>query len=110
MPLPAGILREKVVVEAPSETRNDLGETVQAWSAVCERWASVEAVTYSESQRQQQIGGSISHTVRLRYVPGLTGKHRLRWASRGDRLLYVSAVVEKGNREEHELTCEEQAT
>jgi hypothetical protein len=30
--------------------------------------------------------------------------------SRGDRLLYISAVVEKGAREEHELTVEEQAT
>jgi hypothetical protein len=35
---------------------------------------------------------------------------RIRWTSRGDRLLYISSVVERGFREEHELSCEEQAT
>jgi hypothetical protein len=33
---------------------------------------------------------------------------RLRWASRGDRLLYVSAVVERAGRTELEITVEEQ--
>jgi hypothetical protein len=33
---------------------------------------------------------------------------RLRWQSRGNRLLYISAVVERGNREELEITVEEQ--
>jgi hypothetical protein len=34
---------------------------------------------------------------------------RLRWVSRNDRILYISAVVEQGNREDLELTVEEQA-
>jgi hypothetical protein len=43
-------------------------------------------------------------------VDGITGKMRVRWKSRGDRYLYISSVVERGSREEHELTCEEKAT
>jgi hypothetical protein len=43
-------------------------------------------------------------------VEGVTGKMRVRWRSRGDRYLYISAVVEIGPRQEHELTCEEKAT
>jgi hypothetical protein len=54
------------------------------------------------------VAGSISAVVRTRYLPGLAGGMRLRWKSRGDRLLYISAVVEQGNRDELELTVEEQ--
>ena len=106
MALPAGLLREKVSIEVPAETRTALGETTQTWSQLLERWASVEAVRYSEQQQQGQTSGTISHAVRMRYVPGLTGKMRLRW--RG-RLLYISSLIEKGNGEEHELACEERA-
>lgn len=107
MALPAGILREKVVIEQSTETRNSLGETTQTWSPLTERWAYVEAMSYVEQQQQGQTSGTISHDVRMRYVPGLTGKMRLRW--RG-RLLYISSLLERNNREEHRLACEERAT
>lgn len=110
MPLPAGILRETVTVEYPTESRNELGESVQTWHEFATRRASVVADGYAEMARRQQIGGMASHTVRMRYLPGLTGKMRIRWDSRGGRILYISSVVEKGFREEHELSCEEQAT
>lgn len=108
--LPAGTLRELVIVETQTETRNTLGETSSTWSTFATRRASVEAVSYSESQRQNRIGAAATYTVRCRYVEGITGKMRIRWASRADKLLYVSSVVEQGHRESHELTCEEQAT
>jgi len=110
MALQAGILQEKVVIEAPTEARNAFGETTLTWGTFATRWAHIEATGYSEQARRQQIGGMVSHVVRMRYVPGMTGKMRLRWTSRGDRLLYISSVVEKGRREEHECQCEEQAT
>lgn len=110
MGIPAGILREKFVIEAPAETRNLVGESVQTWSTIGERLGSYEAQAYIEQDRRGQIGGSVTATVRIRYFPGLTGGHRLRWVSRDNRLLFISSVVERGNREEHELTVEEQAT
>ena len=65
---------------------------------------------FRSQSRRGQIGGSVSATVRIRYFPGLTGKHRLRWISRDGRVLYISGVIERGFREEHELAVEEQAT
>lgn len=102
--------RESGVIEYPTETRNSLGETIQTWTKLANVRASVREASYSEQQRRQQVGGTISHTVLLRYVPGVTGKMRFRWASRGNRLLYISSVVEQGFRDELELGCEEQAT
>ena len=110
MPIPAGLLREKFAIEEPTETRNELGESVQEWSEVGQRFGSYEAVGYTEQERRNQIGGSTSATVRIHYFPGLTGRHRLRWLTRDDRLLYISSVVERGTRDEHELTVEELAT
>ena len=110
MGLPAGILRESVVIESPAESRNSLGETLQTWGAFASRRASVIADSYSESQQRGQTIGTSSFTVRLRYVEGLTGKMRLRWSSRGDRTLYITSVQEVNNREEHRLTCEEKVT
>jgi head-tail adaptor len=110
MALPAGLLRETFAIEAPTETRNALGESVQEWNEIGRRRGSYEALSYSEQDRRGQIGGTVSATVRIRFYPGLTGQHRLRWVSRDNRLLYISSVVERGHREEHELTVEEQAT
>lgn len=110
MGLPAGILRETVVIEAPAESRNSLGETIQTWATFASRRASVVADSYSESQQRGQVIGTGGFTVRMRYVEGLTGKMRLRWQSRGDRILYVASVTEINDREEHRLSCEEKVT
>jgi head-tail adaptor len=103
----SGPLREIVVVEAPVDSTNDFGETFQTWERFAVRRASVEASSYAESVRRQQTGGELSHTVRMRYLPGLRGSMRLRWQSRENRILFISGIVERGHRQEHELTCEE---
>lgn len=108
--LPAGILRELFAIEEPTEERNELGESVMTWDEVGRRLGSYDATTYAEIDRRNQIGGNVTALVRMHYFPGLTGRHRLRWISRDDRILYISAVVERDNRREHEVTVEEQAT
>lgn len=109
MALPSGMLRELFVVEAPTVTRNDAGESIQSWSDIARVYGSYEAISFSESQRMSQIGGTTSAVVRIRYRTGVEANQRLRWVSRGDRLLYISGVVERGNRDELELSVEEQA-
>jgi SPP1 family predicted phage head-tail adaptor len=108
--LPAGTLRETVTIQTPVETRNSLGETTESWQTFTTRRASVQSISYSEEERRKQIGGIGAFIVNMRYVPGITGKMRIRWDSRGGRVLYISSVVEHGNLEWHELTCDEKAT
>jgi SPP1 family predicted phage head-tail adaptor len=110
MGLPAGALRELVAIERPVEVRNELGESVQTWEHFARRRAHIEAISYTEQQQRQQLGGSVSHLVRIRYLEGLTGNMSVRWITRGGRLLHITGVVEKNNREEHEVSCEEQVT
>lgn len=107
--LPAGVLREVVVIEQAEEHRNELGETVQtSWHEVARRRASIEPVAYSEAQNEiNRTGAVYSFVVRMRFFADLRGGMRLRWENRGNRLLYVSSVVERGNKVEHEVYAEE---
>ena len=100
-----GKLRERVTVQVASGSTNTLGETVLAWSDASTVWASVEGVSAREALLAGQQDTSVTHKVRLRYLPGLTSQHRFAW--RG-RTLEIVSLLEHGNRSEHEAICQEQ--
>ena len=100
----AGKLRDRITVQIASGTTNALGETVLAWSNSTSVWASVDGVTAREALTAGQQEVSITHKVRLRYLPGLTQQMRFAW--RG-RTLEIVILLEHGNRSEHEAICQE---
>ena len=100
-----GKLRERVTVQIASGTTNALGETVLAWSNSSAVWASVEGVSAREALAAGQQETTISHKVRLRYLPGLSQNMRFSWRS---RTLDIVSLLEHGNRSEHEAICQEQ--
>jgi SPP1 family predicted phage head-tail adaptor len=102
----AGKLRERVTVQIASGTTNALGETVLTWNNSSAVWASVEGVSAREALISGQQETTVSHRVRLRYLPGLTSQHRFSWRS---RTLEIVSLLEHGNRSEHEAICQEQA-
>ena len=102
----AGKLRDRVTVQIASGTTNALGETVLAWSNSTSVWASVDGVSAREALTAGQQEVSITHKVRLRYLPGLTQQMRFAW--RG-RTLEIVSLLEHGNRTEHEAICQENA-
>ncbi len=99
-----GKLRERVTVQIASGTTNALGETVLAWSDSSAVWASVEGVSAREALLAGQQETSVTHKVRLRYLPGLTQQMRFAWRS---RTLEIVSLLEHGNRSEHEAICQE---
>ena len=100
-----GKLRERVTVQIASGTTNALGETVLAWSDSSAVWASVEGVSAREALIAGQQETSVTHRLRLRYLPGLTQQMRFSWRS---RTLEIVSLLEHGNRSEHEAICQEQ--
>lgn len=107
MSVQAGRLRESVTIQAPNEVQNSFGESEQTWITHTLRRCSIESVSSNEALKHQETTGSVTHKVRMRYVPGLTGAMRIKWDSRGDRILEISQMMERNNREEHELLCVE---
>lgn len=102
----AGKLRERVTVQIASGSTNTLGETVLSWANSTAVWASVEGVSARESLVAGQQETSITHKVRLRYLPGLTQQMRFSWRS---RTLEIVSLLEHGNRTEHEAVCVERS-
>jgi len=100
-----GKLRERVTVQIASGATNALGETVLTWNNSSAVWASVEGVSAREALISGQQETTVSHRVRLRYLPGLTSHHRFSWRS---RTLEIVSLLEHGNRSEHEAICQEQ--
>lgn len=100
-----GKLRERITVQVPSGSSNPLGETVISWSNSTSVWASVEGVSAREALVLGQQDTTVTHRVRLRYLPGLTQDMRLAWRN---RTLEIISLLEHGNRSEHEAICEEQ--
>jgi SPP1 family predicted phage head-tail adaptor len=102
----AGKLRDRITVQIASGTTNALGETVLAWSDSTSVWASVDGVSAREALTAGQQDVSVTHKVRLRFLPGLTQQMRFAW--RG-RTLEIVSLLEHGNRTEHEAICQENA-
>lgn len=100
----AGKLRERVTVQIASGSTNTLGETVLAWSNSSAVWASVEGVSAREALLAGQQDTTVTHKVRLRYLPGLTQQMRFAW--RG-RTLDIVSLLEHDNRSVHEAICTE---
>ena len=101
-----GKLRERVTVQIASGATNTLGETVLTWSDSTAVWASVDGVSAREALAAGQQETTITHRVRLRYLPGLTQQMRFAWRS---RTLNIVSLLEYGNRTEHVAICEETA-
>ena len=106
-------LRDVVVIEEPLEVKNDLGEKELRWrelrgpSGSTVR-ASVRQTSGAESAQRGGVSTYAAYEVRTRTIPGLDNTMRLRWKSRGDRLLYVSSIVEEGiSVRSLRMTCEE---
>ena len=100
----AGDLRERVTVQTPTESRNRLGESIATWATFAEVWASVNGVTAREFLLAGQQQTEISHRVQMRYLTGLTQQMRISW--RG-RTFEIISILERENRSEHELLCQE---
>lgn len=101
-----GDLRERVVIQSPTESRNSLGETILDWSEYKTRWASVEGMSVREVLMNGKQEVSVTHRIRMRYVDGLKQTMRISW--RG-RILEIVSLLEHNNRSEHELICSEAA-
>jgi SPP1 family predicted phage head-tail adaptor len=111
MTLRAGDLREAVTIEVATQATNAYGESTETWATLTTRRAAVEGLTASEAMLTQELATVATHTVRFRYVPGLTSAMRVVWTSRTPaRTLDIVSITEKNNREEHSLICKERVT
>lgn len=111
MPLPAGLLNQRVVIERlKPQAASRYGEQVTShdkWSTWRTVWAAVFPIAANEIVQSDRTQAFIQYKVRIRALADLRAKDRLRWAG---RVLNIQAVQLRGlRREEQELLCTEEA-
>lgn len=99
----AGKLRHRLMIQSlpDTPTRGTSGEEKvddSEWQNVAMIWGSVEPLAGREFFAAQQVNADVSHRIRLRYLPGITPKMRLKF---GDRIFDIvnSLNIEERNRE-----------
>ena len=104
----SGQLRHRVTLERARQTGvSGVGVSVEKWEAVGIYWAFVQPVTARQFVANDQLRGEISHTVRMRFIEGVTLADRLNYQGRVLNIASIINVRERGH--ELELLCTEEA-
>lgn len=106
MPLMAGRLNKRVILQTLTQTTDGGGGFTDSWADTATLWAGVEELTGSEGFEAQQTASTLSHRVTIRYRTGVTPQQRLKY---GARVLKINAVINPGQLNERlELLCTEE--
>lgn len=86
----AGWLRHRLIVQKVAETRDGTGFPAQAWTQFAEVWGAVNPMRGREMVEARQVHERVDTVIKLRYVEGLTSKHRILHA---DRFQVLAAAI-----------------
>jgi SPP1 family predicted phage head-tail adaptor len=102
----AGNLRHRVTLQQPVRTVNGAGETAVTWEDVATVWADVQPLKAWQIERAAQVGMRRTHLVTIRYLAGIGGDWRVKWA---DDILNITGIVNPDGRNvELEISCEQE--
>lgn len=107
----AGRLRHRVTIQERTGDANAYNEPADTWTDVVTLSAGVEPISGREFFASQQVHGTVSHRITLRYYAGVTIKHRVKWtdpATSVARIFDINAVIDRDERHRSlELMCTE---
>lgn len=91
----AGKLRQRVNIQAVTQTRNPDGGIVETWATTDTVWAQVLPLFGREFFTSRQATAAVTHRVLLRNYTGLTVANRILYDS---RILNIASVVDRRER------------
>lgn len=97
-----GVLRHRLVLEAPVEVPDGSGGSIRSFAAEAEIWGLIQPMGGTEVRQQDRLTQRLTHRILIRRRDGLSAAHRLR---RGARLFDIRAVLEDVPRRGY-LTCQ----
>ena len=74
----AGKLRERVVVERPATTSTRSGQAKRKWKQVAACRASIDTIRSFQRFKGDQVEGTATHTIEMRYLDGVDHTYRVR--------------------------------
>jgi SPP1 family predicted phage head-tail adaptor len=103
----AGKLRHRIQIQAVTLTPDGMGSGAESWATIAggSVWAEILPLRGVEAIQAGQLEAKLSHKVRIRYLAGVTAKHRILFGSRVFKIHEVRNLEERGVM--LELMCED---
>jgi SPP1 family predicted phage head-tail adaptor len=99
--LEIGLLNRRVVLEAATRSPDGAGGAGQSWTAIATLFATVRALSGTESFAQDRVTGRVTHEIVIRYRTDVTPAMRFRL---GTRLFEIIAALDPDGRR-RQLRC-----
>jgi len=99
----AGNLRHLVDIEQNVISVDANGDRSEAWSSIHQCWASIETGNGREFFAARQVMADLTHTIRLRFVTGLTPAMRVRYTdqkTQATRYFDIKSILNPDERDE----------
>jgi SPP1 family predicted phage head-tail adaptor len=104
----AGRLRQQVIIENFTVTKNAFGEEIPGWATYMSTWAAVEPVRGREYMEARQVQADVDTRIRVRAQSGKTILPTMR-VKFGSRIYTIQSVINVGELgKEIQLMCKEQ--
>lgn len=100
-----GDMRRRIVILQRSDAQSLSGAMIPSWTAFATVWAEIKPATGRELMMAQQVGATVSHAIRMRWLTGVLPSMRVQY---GERYFDINAVlnIEEMNRQ-LQLLCTE---
>lgn len=72
----AGKLRHLITIEKPTITKS-MGQDLETWDFFKTTWAGIEPVKVNQTQSNKVTHSEMTHTIVIRYIPGITKEKRI---------------------------------
>ena len=101
----AGTLRERVLIERATSTRNSMGLQEPGWEQVCRCLASVALESVGAESEGQALSAMPKYRVTIRNRNGLAIDQRVTW--NGRRMMVRQLLDDPRQRDRITMRCEE---
>ena len=103
-----GRFRQRVTIQKVDSSQNSLGERVETWSEVADRWAKVEPLRGRSLWNAKQVMAELDTKITLRYLSGIVPAMRVK---HGEDIYKIESVINPEMRNVSlELMCSRVAT
>lgn len=92
----AGPLRHRVQIQSTVRAITSAGGRSETWSTDRTTWASIDPISGRELFSEGAVQADITHRIRLRYSPGLSVRHRIKFGTRIFNIKQAINFAERG--------------
>jgi len=102
----AGKLRESIVIQSATETRNSHKDIIPAWATFHATRAAVRTIKSNQQETDAAITGEDHFEITLRFIAGVTKAMRISWTpfdNPADAMLLDITGIDYGQRRKGKL-------